>query len=217
MDAETDLENEAHILRKGDSFYNVFLIKVDVEKDKNSFYNLQLLESDHDNDHYWVFRSWGRISLDGEAKLEKYDKEEAINEFKSLYALKTNNQWEDRKKFCKKPSFYFLMDVDYSKLDNKFDISISKTQLQKAISTLNEVASFFKENSKNLNKIYAAMNKFYSLVPHNFGSQPIELIKSTDITPKRQTLAFMNSKLSCSTMRGNGEEEEVESEDSRDY
>lgn len=251
VDAETHLENDAHILKEGDSFYSAVLNCVDVAKNKNSFYKLQLLESDYSNNTYWVFRSWGRIGVSGDTKLEKFhDKYDAIQSFKRLYLDKTRNDWDNRKNFQKYPSFYFPVDVDYGEMETKLDLAVStstlpdpvkylislifdvakmkqtmlefeldldkmplgklsKAQLLEACSTLKEIAVLLESGSQNLNKIQGATNKFYSLVPHNFGNQCPELIKSAEmIALKMQMLeSLMDLEIAYDLMKNEGGEE----------
>ena len=46
-----------------------------------------------------MFRSWGRVgSTIGGTKLEKFDeREDAVNNFKTVYLDKTGNKWADKK------------------------------------------------------------------------------------------------------------------------
>lgn len=256
VDAETALQDEAHILKEGESFYNAVLNWVDVAKNKNSYYKLQLLESDHSGSQYWLFRAWGRIGVRGDSKLETYsNKQEAIRDFKRLYADKTRNEWEDRKHFRKHPSYYFPVDVDYGELDTKIDVTVStstlpdpvkylislifdvakmkqtmlefeldldkmplgklsKAQLLEACSTLKELAGLLELGSSlNLNKIQGATNKFYSLVPHNFGDQCPELIKSAEMIAQKMEMleSLMELELAYDIMKaGEGASEEGE-------
>lgn len=193
-DAETGLENEAHVLKEGGTFHNAFLVNVDVAENKNSFYKLQVLESDHDHNHYWIFRSWGRVGVTLGTRVNAYNnKFEAIKEFEKLYTEKTNNQWGESI-FCKKSTFYSL--VNHSDLNTKFKVPLSKTRFLEAQEMLINIKFLFMNRSENLNKIYAIMNKFYSLVPHNFGNQPMKLIKSSDILLKgKMIVLMMNNKI----------------------
>jgi predicted DNA-binding WGR domain protein len=77
------------------------------------------------NNHYildfgrwFVFRSWGRVGTTiGDTKLTKMDtKQEAIEDFISLYEEKTGNLWENRNNFEKQPGKLYPLDIDYGEV-----------------------------------------------------------------------------------------------------
>lgn len=61
---------------------------------------------------------------------------------------------------------------------------LSRNQLQQAYTTLNELNSMIElsdEKSKRDNVVIMATNKFYSLIPHDFGIKTPQLIDSKEI------------------------------------
>lgn len=47
VDPDSGLEDKAHVLREGNTIYNVVLGMVDIARGSNSYYKLQLLEADN--------------------------------------------------------------------------------------------------------------------------------------------------------------------------
>ena len=73
-----------------------------------------------------MFRSWGRVGTKiGDNKLEKmYSKEEAIEQFVSLYEEKTGNAWKNRHNFEKHPGKLYPLDIDYGDAAETVSISV---------------------------------------------------------------------------------------------
>lgn len=69
-------------------------------------------------DSWWVFRSWGRVGTTvGGNKVERCgSRSSAIDQFKALYAEKTNNEWEKRDNFKKYPNKFYPLDIDYGQV-----------------------------------------------------------------------------------------------------
>ena len=67
---------------------------------------------------WFVFRSWGRVGTTiGDTKLTKMDtKQEAIEDFITLYEEKTGNLWENRNNFEKQPGKLYPLDIDYGEV-----------------------------------------------------------------------------------------------------
>lgn len=102
VDPDSNLEDEAHVLKDNKDVYNAVLGLTDIQSGKNSYYKLQVLEADKGNQFY-LFRSWGRIGTTiGGTKLEEMStKYKAIERFKVLYAEKTGNEFDEREYFEK--------------------------------------------------------------------------------------------------------------------
>lgn len=66
---------------------------------------------------YWVFRSWGRVGTTiGGNKLEKfYDKNSAMDHFRSVYEEKTGNCWTSSS-FTKYPNKFYPLEIDYGQV-----------------------------------------------------------------------------------------------------
>ena len=69
----------------------------------------------------WLFRSWGRVGTTiGNNKLESFgSKMPAVQAFRTLYADKTGNDWDDRDHFVKVPNKFYPLDIDYGADDEK--------------------------------------------------------------------------------------------------
>jgi len=140
VDPDSGLEDQAHVLKSRDALYSVVLGVVDIQHDRNSYYKLQILE--HDKKSRWfVFRSWGRVGTKiGDNKLEKmYSKEEAIDQFVSIYEEKTGNAWKNRHNFVKHPKKLYPLDIDYgdaSETASKISSANSKSKLPKSVQDL---------------------------------------------------------------------------------
>jgi len=90
----------------------------------------------------WLFRSWGRVGTTiGNNKLESFgSKVSAIQAFRTLYAEKTGNDWDNRKNFVKVPNRFYPLDIDYGADDDKMvkldDKAGSRSSLPEAIQKL---------------------------------------------------------------------------------
>ena len=62
-----------------------------------------------------MFRAWGRVGTTiGGNKLERCgSKESAKEQFHSLYAEKTGNEWASKNAFVKYPNRFYPLDIDY--------------------------------------------------------------------------------------------------------
>ena len=140
VDPDCEVAEVTHILKQGKDVYNAILSQVDLARNKNSYYKLQLLKHDTKPNQYYVFRSWGRVGTTiGGTSLEKFKtKDGAIERFEELYFEKTENEWQERKKFKKKPDCYYPVDVDYGGDEHmeKLDMDTSKSTLPKPVQDL---------------------------------------------------------------------------------
>ncbi|KAL6078683.1 Poly [ADP-ribose] polymerase 1 [Balamuthia mandrillaris] len=124
---------KVHVLEEGDTIYNVMLNLTDVtvgQRGRNSFYCLQLLE--HDAKAKWyTFRRWGRVGTPGAHKIERHNsRDEAIDQFTTLYFDKTGNNWEERHNFAKVPGKFYPIELDYGNDEKEIkllDVSKSNT------------------------------------------------------------------------------------------
>lgn len=64
-----------------------------------------------------MFRSWGRVGTKiGGNKLEKfYDKNSAMDNFRSMYEEKTGNCWTSSS-FTKYPNKFYPLEIDYGQV-----------------------------------------------------------------------------------------------------
>ncbi|XP_068156658.1 poly [ADP-ribose] polymerase [Drosophila tropicalis] len=224
VDPESGLEDIAHVYVKGKDKFNVVLGLTDIQKNKNSYYKVQLLEADKKN-KYWVFRAWGRIGTTiGKNKVEDFGNLlEAIENFKSVYADKTGNDFDDRHNFVKVPGRMYPIDIQYdeandladaaknqsipSKLDMSvqnlikliFDVDnmkrtmmefhidmekmplgkLSLKQIESAYKVVTEIYDLINSNPTNA-KLIDTTNRFYTLIPHNFGVHAPPLIDTIE-------------------------------------
>ncbi|XP_055300035.1 poly [ADP-ribose] polymerase-like [Sitodiplosis mosellana] len=116
VDPESGLEDDAHvyseIINGKRMEFSVILGLVDIENDKNSYYRIQMLESNQQN-MYWLFESWGRIStLIGSKRLKMVSKVAGIEKFTHLYREKTGNDFGNQG-FIKKPGKYYHLEIEF--------------------------------------------------------------------------------------------------------
>ena len=233
VDPDCEVAEVTHILKEGKDVYNAVLSSVDLTQNKNSFYKIQLLKHDTKPNLYYIFRSWGRVGTTiGGTVLDKFkSKEDAIQRFEELYEEKTENQWQNRKRFKKKPNCYYPVDIDYGgdqpipELDSKksssklakavqdlicmiFDVQkmkeqmlefeldlekmplgkLSKKQLLKAFSVLKELSQLIETKPPNGTKIKDATNRFYTMIPHNFGTERPPLIDNEEMIKSKMDM-----------------------------
>lgn len=123
VDPDTFLQDEAHVLLEQGTKdpYSVVLGLVDISRGTNSYYKMQVIEHDKKATFY-LFRAWGRVGTTiGGNKLEYYtNKNDAIDEFCSLYLEKTGNSWASRKYASKQPNKFYPLEMDYGNVCIKF-------------------------------------------------------------------------------------------------
>ncbi|XP_024936597.1 poly [ADP-ribose] polymerase isoform X2 [Cephus cinctus] len=138
VDPESGLEDQAHVYQRKNENFTVTLGITDIQSKKNSYYKLQILKHDAQN-KYWLFRNWGRIGTTiGGKKLEVLPLDKCIDTFKNLYFEKTDNLWEDRNNFQKKPKKMYPIDMDHGLEDddkNLLDSNI-KSNLKQPVQDL---------------------------------------------------------------------------------
>lgn len=109
-----------HVVERGDIVYQVMLNQVELDgKNSNKFYVIQCLADDNPASAVgYVFTRWGRVGVDGQQKLEKFNTVDmAIKNFNKRFYEKTANTWDgvvagNFDKFIKKPDKYQLMKID---------------------------------------------------------------------------------------------------------
>lgn len=116
VDPETNLQDEAHVLLEQGTKdpYTAVLGLVDITRGTNSYYKMQIIEHDK-KAIFYLFRAWGRVGTTiGGNKLEHYsNKNDAIENFCSLYLDKTGNTWFSRKYALKQPNKFYPLEMDY--------------------------------------------------------------------------------------------------------
>uniref|UniRef100_A0A8C9VCE1 Poly [ADP-ribose] polymerase n=1 Tax=Scleropages formosus TaxID=113540 RepID=A0A8C9VCE1_SCLFO len=252
VDPDSGLENCAHVLDQNGKIFSATLGLVDIVRGTNSYYKLQLLEDDVQK-RYWVFRSWGRVGTTiGGNKLEKfYDKNSAMDNFRSLYEDKTGNSWTSTN-FTKYPNKFYPLEIDYGQDEDAvkrltasagtkselskpvqelirmiFDVEsmkkamvefeidlqkmplgkLSKRQIQSAYSLLNEVQQVVSDSVPE-SQILDLSNRFYTLIPHDFGMKKPPLLNNLDyIQAKVQMLDnLLDIEVAYSLLRGGTED-----------
>lgn len=114
VDPASDLDEKTHsVCKENGIVYSCVLAKTDIQTGSNSFYKLQIIKEDK-RSNYYLFRSWGRIGTTiGGNMCEEMEKEDAVSTFEFHFMDKSGNEWKDRERFVKKPSRYFIMELDY--------------------------------------------------------------------------------------------------------
>ncbi|XP_062857542.1 poly [ADP-ribose] polymerase 1 [Trichomycterus rosablanca] len=252
VDPDSGLEDCAHVLDQNGKIYSATLGLVDIVRGTNSYYKLQLLEDDVQK-RYWVFRSWGRVGTTiGGNKLDKfYDKNSAMDNFRTLYEEKTGNSWTSSS-FTKYPNKFYPLEIDYGQDEEAvkkltastgskshlakpvqelirtiFDVEsmkkamvefeidlqkmplgkLSKRQIQSAYSLLTEVQQAVSDNAAEA-LILDLSNRFYTLIPHDFGMKKPPLLSNLDyIQAKVQMLDnLLDIEVAYSLLRGGAED-----------
>uniref|UniRef100_A0AAQ6IDE4 Poly [ADP-ribose] polymerase n=1 Tax=Anabas testudineus TaxID=64144 RepID=A0AAQ6IDE4_ANATE len=211
VDPDSGLENSAHVLEQNGKMYSATLGLVDIVRGTNSYYKLQLLEDDV-HKRYWVFRSWGRVGTTiGGNKLDKFhDKNSALDNFLGVYKEKTGNDWGSSN-FTKYPNKFYPLEIDYGQIDlQKMPLGkLSKRQIQSAYALLTEVQQAVSECVPEA-QILDLSNRFYTLIPHDFGMKKPPLLNSLDyIQAKVQMLDnLLDIEVAYSLLRGGAQDNE---------
>uniref|UniRef100_A0A7I2V3E1 Poly [ADP-ribose] polymerase n=1 Tax=Homo sapiens TaxID=9606 RepID=A0A7I2V3E1_HUMAN len=209
VDPDSGLEHSAHVLEKGGKVFSATLGLVDIVKGTNSYYKLQLLEDDKEN-RYWIFRSWGRVgTVIGSNKLEQMpSKEDAIEHFMKLYEEKTGNAWHS-KNFTKYPKKFYPLEIDYGQIDlQKMPLGkLSKRQIQAAYSILSEVQQAVSQGSSD-SQILDLSNRFYTLIPHDFGMKKPPLLNNADSVQAKVEMLdnLLDIEVAYSLLRGGSDD-----------
>uniref|UniRef100_A0AAX7SLP8 Poly [ADP-ribose] polymerase n=1 Tax=Astatotilapia calliptera TaxID=8154 RepID=A0AAX7SLP8_ASTCA len=211
VDPDSGLENSAHVLEQNGKMYSATLGLVDIVRGTNSYYKLQLLEDDVQK-RYWVFRSWGRVGTTiGGNKLDKFhDKNSALDNFLGVYKEKTGNDWGSSN-FTKYPNKFYPLEIDYGQIDlQKMPLGkLSKRQIQSAYALLTEVQQAVSECVSEA-QILDLSNRFYTLIPHDFGMKKPPLLNNLDyIQAKVQMLDnLLDIEVAYSLLRGGAQDNE---------
>uniref|UniRef100_A0A671NI15 Poly [ADP-ribose] polymerase n=1 Tax=Sinocyclocheilus anshuiensis TaxID=1608454 RepID=A0A671NI15_9TELE len=236
VDPDSGLENCAHVLDQNGKIYSATLGLVDIVRGTNSYYKLQLLEDDVKK-QYWVFRSWGRVGTTiGGNKLDNVYEEKTGNAWASSNFTKYPNKFypleidygQDEEAVKKltastgakskldKPIqdlIRMIFDVESMKkamVEFEIDLQkmplgkLSKRQIQSAYSLLSEVQQVGLSEAQILD----LSNRFYTLIPHDFGMKKPPLLNNTDyIQQKVQMLDnLLDIEVAYSLLRGGVED-----------
>uniref|UniRef100_A0A8R1HPN0 Poly [ADP-ribose] polymerase n=1 Tax=Caenorhabditis japonica TaxID=281687 RepID=A0A8R1HPN0_CAEJA len=224
VDAKFHLAKNCHVYKNetDGSLFQATLSYTDVTLNKNSFYKIQLLKDDL-YEHYYVFRSWGRVGTDvGDTKSDFFVKEVAIEVFQKTFYEKTKNEWKYRKHFRKMPGCFNFVETDFTEFEQQadeevtpseasrlpesvkqivasifnienmksalqsFEMDVNKMplgklstkQIRQAYDALSELGDLLAEHPIRKDKVLDVTNKFYTLIPHNFGMKVPEPIDS---------------------------------------
>ncbi|EGC33358.1 hypothetical protein DICPUDRAFT_36817 [Dictyostelium purpureum] len=230
----------------GYTAHNVMLNLLDIESNSNKFYQIQLIKK-IGVESYTVFLKWGRVGVDSvggskEETFKTYNKALAL--FAERFFYFTDNNWEDRLRFKKKPRKYFMVALDdgwedeeeQEEVNNVFkkkreDLTsntenqivtkkeglhervqdlirlmfdqdmmkkqlqsmnvdtdkmplgkIKKSQLMQGYKVLSEIQDLLTSEGANVskNRLKDCSQRFYTLIPHNFGNNAPPLIDSVE-------------------------------------
>ena len=211
VDPDSGLEDKAHVYKIGNALYSVVLGAVSIQDDVNSYYKLQVLEHDK-KPKYYVFRSWGRVGTTiGGNKVENfYEKADAVREFERLYEEKTGNRWSKRHEFKKVAGRFYPLESKLAKpiqelVSTIFDIEsmkkalvefeidltkmplgkLSKKQIETAYTILTEAQDMIKNEDGTDTKFLDASNRFFTLIPHDFGMKKPPILNNPDIVKNK--------------------------------
>uniref|UniRef100_A0ABI7WKW3 Poly [ADP-ribose] polymerase n=2 Tax=Felis catus TaxID=9685 RepID=A0ABI7WKW3_FELCA len=224
VDPDSGLEHSAHVLEKGGKVFSATLGLVDIVKGTNSYYKLQLLEDDKES-RYWIFRSWGRVgTVIGSNKLEQVpSKDGAIEHFMKLYEEKTGNAWQ-AKTFTKFPKKFYPLEIDYGQDEEavkKLTVNPgTKSKLPKPVQDLITMI-FDVESMKKAMVEYEAVsqgssdsqildlsNRFYTLIPHDFGMKKPPLLNNADSVQAKVEMLdnLLDIEVAYSLLRGGSDD-----------
>lgn len=211
VDPDSGLEDKAHVYKIGNALYSVVLGAVSIQDDVNSYYKLQVLEHDK-KPKYYVFRSWGRVGTTiGGNKVENfYEEADAVREFERLYEEKTGNRWSKRHEFKKVAGRFYPLESKLAKpiqelVSTIFDIEsmkkalvefeidltkmplgkLSKKQIETAYTILTEAQDMIKNEDGTDTKFLDASNRFFTLIPHDFGMKKPPILNNPDIVKNK--------------------------------
>ena len=209
VDPDSGLEDKAHVYKIGNALYSVVLVSF--LQLFNSYYKLQVLEHDK-KPKYYVFRSWGRVGTTiGGNKVENfYEKADAVREFERLYEEKTGNRWSKRHEFKKVAGRFYPLESKLAKpiqelVSTIFDIEsmkkalvefeidltkmplgkLSKKQIETAYTILTEAQDMIKNEDGTDTKFLDASNRFFTLIPHDFGMKKPPILNNPDIVKNK--------------------------------
>ncbi|KAJ8776324.1 hypothetical protein J1605_015622 [Eschrichtius robustus] len=224
----TGLEHSAHVLEKGGKVFSATLGLVDIVKGTNSYYKLQLLEDDresrcagggsgqqscaerlsvllgsqppHEGHGYWIFRSWGRVGTD----------EEAVKK------LTVNPGTKSKLPKPVQDLIKMIFDVESMKkamVEYEIDLQkmplgkLSKRQIQAAYSILSEVQQAVSQGSSD-SQILDLSNRFYTLIPHDFGMKKPPLLSSPDSVQAKVEMLdnLLDIEVAYSLLRGGSDD-----------
>ncbi|MEQ2205610.1 Poly [ADP-ribose] polymerase 1, partial [Xenoophorus captivus] len=192
------LENSAHVLEQNGKMYSATLGLVDIVRGTNSYYKLQLLEDDVHK------RSWGRVGTTiGGNKLDKFhDKNSALDNFLCVYKEKTGNDW-GTSNFTKYPNKFYPLEIDYGQdlIKMIFDVE----SMKKAMVEFEAVSASVPEA-----QILDLSNRFYTLIPHDFGMKKPPLLNNLDYVKAKVEMLdnLLDIEVAYSLLRGGAQDNE---------
>ncbi|CAF0861667.1 unnamed protein product [Rotaria sordida] len=167
-------------------------------------------------------------------KIDEYDDQsEAIDAFHRIFFDKTGNQWTDQETFKKLPNKHYPLEIDYGQHGDNDQIqkmlndpnSKNCSHLPQSVQdlirlifnvkTMEETLLSFeidltKIGSTNKTSIVDATNRFYTLIPHNFGlKKPIILDNIDLIQSKTQMIDnLLEIEIAYSMLKGSIDEKD---------
>uniref|UniRef100_A0A2K6QZB1 Poly [ADP-ribose] polymerase n=1 Tax=Rhinopithecus roxellana TaxID=61622 RepID=A0A2K6QZB1_RHIRO len=198
VDHDSGLEHSTHVLEKGGKIFSATLGLADIVKGTNSDYKLKFLKDDKESRH-WMFRSWGHVGMViGSSKLEQMlSKEDTIIHFmkypKKFYPLEIDygQDKEAVKKLTVNPGtesklpkpvqdlIKMIFDVESMKkamVGYEIDLQMPLGKLSQRQIQVQQAVSQGSSDSQILD----LSNRFYILIPHDFGMKKPPLLNNAD-------------------------------------
>ncbi len=212
MEKESGLQNKAHVCLNGKTFEESVFASVDIFTNSNGYFKTQLLASNVD-EQCFVFTCWGRIGTNiRDRRLKFFADKRAATDY---YEGPSNQPSPDFVKLDMDYGDTYLSDsLVISQLESKVqdllkyirsfqDVDsnlplgrLSAINLEKARKVLDDIRSLIIEGGKD-DQFLKASNRFYSLIPHNFGMRVPQVIDSTDLIARKFELLCSLTKIEC--------------------
>uniref|UniRef100_G1RUF5 Poly [ADP-ribose] polymerase n=1 Tax=Nomascus leucogenys TaxID=61853 RepID=G1RUF5_NOMLE len=186
VDPDSGLEHSAHVLEKGGKVFSATLGLVDIVKGTNSYYKLQLLEDDKENDEEAVKKL--TVNPGTKSKLPK----PVQDLIKMIFDVES----------MKKAMVEYEIDLQKMPLGK-----LSKRQIQAAYSILSEVQQALSQGSSD-SQILDLSNRFYTLIPHDFGMKKPPLLNNADSVQAKVEMLdnLLDIEVAYSLLRGGSDD-----------
>ncbi|XP_022914189.2 poly [ADP-ribose] polymerase [Onthophagus taurus] len=89
---------------------------------------------------------------------------------------------------------------------------LSKKQIQKAFSVLTELQNFVDKKSKNISDFLDASNRFYTYIPHSFGTENPPIIDKTEMIQQKVEMLnnLLELEIAYNLMKGSGSDHGID-------
>ncbi|EDV29854.1 uncharacterized protein TRIADDRAFT_52698 [Trichoplax adhaerens] len=178
VDYRSGLLDTHHVIKEPDG--SVYSVNLENGYRHHSYCKIQALQSNTTN-LCCIFHAWGDVnSKKGETSVETgYSKEEAMLIFDQMYFEKTGNGFGKEKKFVKMARKFYPVYLDVEKVDLEAIklADLSENQINDASQCLSMLQNLISKR-KNKKEILEQVNRFYAVIPHNFGIDDPETINN---------------------------------------